>query len=239
MPREPESGTTMGDPVQVPRKEAAMVASTGTSNRTHGRMPLPAEPLLIDQFMPTYDLAIVHSRVFRAPSEQCFDTVVDFDLFQIPAFRVLVGARGLPQRLADALPGRAGQAGVSSAPPTFRLRDMPSMGWMLLGERPGVELTFGQVGKPWKPRGGAPDNPVTRAEFAAFDQPGFAKLVESTRVDPYGERSAIVTTETRVACTDQDSRRRFRRYWLVVGPCSHLLRGIALRMYARKLEGPG
>ena len=113
------------------------------------------------------------------------------------------------------------------------------MGWMVLGERPGTELIFGQVGKPWRPRGGAPSQPVTRAEFAGFDQPGFAKLVESTRVDPYGERSAIVTMETRVLCTDQDSRRHFRRYWLVVGPCSHLLRRTALHVWARRLEGAG
>ena len=52
-----------------------------------------AEPLLIDQFMPSYDRAI--------------------------------------------------QAGRSSARPTFRLRDLPSMGWMLLGERPGAELVVG------------------------------------------------------------------------------------------------
>jgi hypothetical protein len=202
-------------------------------------MPLTAEPLLIDQFMPDYDLAVVHSRVFRAPPEQCFETVVGFDLFQIPVFQVLVGARGLPIRLAAALRRRTDEAAESSAAPTFRLRDLPSMGWMLLGERPGRELTFGQVGKPWKPTGGLPSDPVTRAQFAAFNQPGFAKLVESTRVDLYGERSSIVITETRVKCTDQDSRRRFRRYWLIVGPCSHLLRKTALRMFAKKLEGAG
>jgi hypothetical protein len=196
-----------------------------------------SEPLLIDQFMPEYDLAVVHARVFRAPPEQCFKTVVDFDLFQLRAFRVLIGARGLPQRLADAVRRRGDQAGVSSSPPTFRLRDMSWIGWMLLGERPGAELAFGQVGKPWKPRGASPAEPVTRAEFAGFDQPGFAKLVESTRVDPYGERSSIVTTETRVRCTDPDSRRRFRRYWLIVGPFSHLLRETALHLLARKLEG--
>jgi hypothetical protein len=197
-----------------------------------------AEPLLIDQYMPGYDLAVVYSRVFRAPPERSFETVVDFDLFQLPAFRVLIGARGLPFRLAAALRRRGDQAEASS-PPTFRLRDMPSIGWMLLGERPGTELVFGQVGKPWKPRGGSPTDPVTRAEFAGFDRPGFAKLVESTRVDPYGERSAIVITETRVRCTDPDSLRRFRRYWLIVGPFSHLLRRTALRVWARKLEGAG
>jgi hypothetical protein len=213
-----------------------MVATTVASDPTGGRRPLPAEPLLIDQFLPTCDLAVVHSRVFRAPPEQCFETVVDFDLFQLRAFRVLIGARGLPQRLADLVGHRGNHAEAS---PRFRLRDLPAMGWMLLGERPGAELVFGQVGKPWKPRGGAPAEPVTRTEFAAFDQPGFAKLVESTRVDPYGERASIVTTETRVSCTDLDSLRRFRRYWLIVGPCSYLLRKMSLRMWARKLEGSG
>ena len=216
-----------------------MVATTAKSDRTRPGMVLMAEPLLIDQFMPSYDLAVVHSRVLRAPPEQCFKTVVDFDLFQLPVFRVLIGARGLPQRLADLVGRRGDQAEVSSSSPTFRLRDMPSFGWMLLGERPGRELVFGWVAKTWKPRGGLPTEPVTRAGFAAFDQPGFAKLVESTRVDPYGERSSIVTTETRVRCTDPDSRRRFRRYWLVVGPFSQLLRRTALHVWARRLEGPG
>jgi len=116
-----------------------------------------AEPLLIDQFMPDYDLAVVHSQVFRGPQEQCFETVVDFDLFQLRVFRVLIGARGLPQRLADAVRRRGDEAGVSS-PPTFRLRDMPSIGWILLGERPGAELAFGQVGKPWRPVAARPLN---------------------------------------------------------------------------------
>jgi hypothetical protein len=159
------------------------VATTARSDQPRHRMTLTAEPLLIDQFMPTYDLAVVHSQVFRAPPEQCFETVVDFDLFQIPAFRVLVGARGLPQRLCDALRRRADQAGAP-APPTFRLRDMPSMGWMLLGERPGAELTFGQVGKPWKPRGGSPADPVSRADFAAFDQPGLPSWSRAPGLTP-------------------------------------------------------
>ena len=140
-----------------------MVASTGTSNRTHGRMPLPAEPLLIDQFLPTYDLAIVFSRVFRAPPERCLATVVGSNLFEIPLFRVLIGARGLSQRLVEVVRHPGEESRVPTARPTFRLRDMPSIGWIQLGERPGTELAFGQVSKAWKGRGGLPDEPVTTA----------------------------------------------------------------------------
>jgi hypothetical protein len=215
-----------------------MVATTGTSHPTRGRRPLPAEPLLIDQFLPTYDLAIVFSRVFRAPPERCLETVVDSNLFEIPLFRVLIGARGLSQRLVEVVRHRGEESQVPSARPRVRLRDMPSIGWIHLGERPGTELAFGQISTAWKARGGSPDEPVTTATFKDFDQPGFAKLVESTRVDPYGERSSIVTMETRVRCTDAVSRLRFRRYWLAVTPFTHLMRLIALPVLARKAERP-
>ena len=39
---------------------------------------------------------------------------------------------------------------VVPEPPTFRIRDLAARGWILLGERPGSELVFGQVSKPWR-----------------------------------------------------------------------------------------
>ena len=197
------------------------------------------EPLLIDQFMPHYDFSIVFSRVFRAPPEHSFEAVVGSNLFEIPIFRLLIGARGVPQMLADAVQRRHDASALASSRPTFRLRDMASIGWVLLGERSGVELTFGQVSKAWKGRGGVPDEAITPANFVTFDQPGFAKVVESTRVDPYGEKGSIVTAESRILCTDEDSRRRFRRYWLSVAPFTHLMRLIALPALARKAEEVG
>jgi len=43
-----------------------------------------------------------------------------------------------------------------------------------------------------------PTEPVTAERFADFTEAGFAKIAESTRVDPYGERFSIVTVESRV-----------------------------------------
>ena len=42
--------------------------------------------------------------------------------------------------------------------------------------------------------------------------------------------------ETRVALTDADSLRRFRRYWVVIGPFSGLIRQMALRLLAADLR---
>jgi hypothetical protein len=57
-----------------------------------------------------------------------------------------------------------------------------------------------------------PTEPVTAERFAEFNEPGFAKIAESTRVDPYGERFSIVTVESRVCLTDVNRRRRQYRY---------------------------
>lgn len=194
------------------------------------------DKLLLDEFLPAYDHAICVSGVFRAPPSEVFAAITNLDLFQLPLPRLLLEARALPGRLADARARRRGQA-VAAEPPTFRIRDLPARGWVLLGERPGVELVYGQVGKPWKGAGGVPDHPVTADSFAAFAEPGFAKLAESTVVTPYGAAACVLTAESRVVLTDEDSRRRFRRYWLAAGPFIRLMRPAIMRALARQLPG--
>lgn len=191
------------------------------------------EDLLLDEFLPTFDHAICVSRVFRAPPREVFEAVTNLDLFQLPLARVLLQARALPSRLVDA---RARHQGAAQAaePTTFRIRDLPARGWILLGERPGMELVCGQVSKPWKGTGGAPDHPVTADNFAAFADSGFAKLAESTLVTPYGSTACVLTAESRVALTDEDSRRRFHRYWLAAGPFIRLMRPAVMRALARQ-----
>ena len=79
-----------------------------------------------------------------------------------------------------------------------------------------------------------PDHPVTADNFAAFAEPGFAKLAESTLVAPYGATGCVLTAESRVSVTDEDSRRRFRRYWLAAGPFIRLMRPAIMRALARQ-----
>ncbi len=194
------------------------------------------EPLLLDQFIPQYDHAIVYSQVFRAPPQKCFEALVSMDILQIPVIRLLMRARLLPQRVADAVWRRGAEAREVSWPATFRVRDLGAVGWIKLGERPGAELVFGVVGKPWQPASRSWQSAAAAEQFAGFDEPGFAKIAESTRVDPYGDRFSIVTVESRVALTDEDSRRRFRRYWLMMGPFMKLMRPTIMRALERQLQ---
>jgi hypothetical protein len=211
-------------PAQPPEQSSAGAAGKAADSQ-----------LLIDQFLPTYDVGVVHAAVFRAAPARCFLAASELDLFQAPLIQALIGIRGLPQRVTSTLKGRETTTTLEASRRTFRLRDMVDLGWISLGETPGVEMVLGQVSRPWTGVAVSGHVPTTPEQFSSFGEPGFAKVATSLRVDPYGNDSSILTMETRVAITDDTSRRRFRRYWLVIGPFSSLVRRMALRLLAAEL----
>jgi hypothetical protein len=200
--------------------------------------PVSGSRLLIDQYLPRYNLAVVHAQVFRAPPASCYRAARGVDLLRDPIIRMLLDLRTVPQRLGDRLACHRNGAAVAASPRTFRLEDMvrPPINWTLLDEEPGVEMVLGQIGRPWQPADMGSGLDVPPAGFASFDQPGFAKIALSLRVQPYGATGSLLTMETRVAVTDPVSLRRFRRYWAFIGPFSHLVRWMALRMVATDLR---
>jgi hypothetical protein len=195
--------------------------------------PSTASGLLLDHFMPLYDVTVVHSGVFRVPPTVCYEAVLSLDVFEAPLIRALIDARGAPMRLAGI---RGGRHPADEPLSTFRIRDMPQRGWLLLGETADVEMVLGLVGQPWKLSATAPSTPVTPESFTDFHEPGFLKIATSVRVDPYGSGSTILVVETRAVASDPESRRRFMPYWRVVGPFSHLIRWKTMRMLERRLN---
>lgn len=214
----------------LPARQPEEVAAAAAAGAAQGPQ------LLIDQFLPRYDFAVVHAQVFRVPPEVCLRAARDLDLFRHPAIRVLLDLRALPQRAASRLTGRRG--GQDRVPATFRVEDMTRYGWELLGQNPG-EIVLGQIGRPWKAAEATGAAVATPAEFSAYDRPGYAKVALSLRVDPRGMTAAILTIETRVALTDAASLRRFRRYWRLIGPFSGLIRRVALRLLDSDLRQSG
>lgn len=151
--------------------------------------------LLMDLFLPEYDLSIVHADVFRAPPAECYEAALEMDLFQTPLARVLLGLRALPQRVEGAVKGRGRSRGAAVSH-TFRLKDMVTLGWILLGETPGAQIVLGQVSRPWKSVAASIDAPTAPEQFARFSKPGYAKIAAGLRIDPYGTGSSILTVET-------------------------------------------
>jgi hypothetical protein len=215
------------DPLPAQQPEIPAVPAAGAAQ---------GPPLLIDQFLPRYDFAIVHAQVFGVPPQVCLRAARNLDLFRHPAIKVLLDSWALPQRAARRLTGRR-DGGDRLPAATFRVEDMTRYGWDLLGENLS-EIVLGQISRPWKAASGAAGPAAAPAAFAAYDKPGYAKIALSLRADPRGTTSSILTMETRVALTDPASLRRFRRYWMVIGPFSGLLRRVALRLLDTDLRQP-
>jgi hypothetical protein len=192
-----------------------------------------AEEMLLDDHLPDYDVTERHAVIVDAAVDRTWRAVRTVDLFGSPVIAGLGAVRGLPARL------RGLRAGPAADPHgSLSLDDMLRRSFLLLDERPGEEIVLGSVARPWKavPRGG-PRPDVDAVRFAGFDAPGYAKIAFNIRVTPYGRGRSLVTTETRVAVTDDASRRLFARYWLVIGPFSALIRRLMLRNVRSAAEG--
>jgi hypothetical protein len=166
---------------------------------------------LLDDVLPEWHFRERHRRHVRAEPERVFAAVRDLTLAETPVAAVLVRLRGMrPER----------------DQPIFD--EMRRVGFEVEAEEPGRELAFAAIGQPWKVRGGERRRGV---DFRTFAEPGFAKMAFNLRLD-----GPMLSTETRVLLTDEQSRRAFRRYWLVIRPFSGLIRRAWLRAIARGAE---
>ena len=189
------------------------------------------EPLLLESYLGEYDVAEVHACIVSGDVEATWEAIRNADFTSIPVVRSLLILRSVPGRLRAI---KSGQAAPASPP--FSLGDMPRVGFQLLGERP-AEIAFGFVGKPWKV-GAEQPRAIGRDDFAAFSDPGYAKVAFSIRARPYGAHRTLITTETRTATTDAASRRQFAAYWKLIGPFSALVRRLILRQVTSQVETP-
>ena len=172
--------------------------------------------MLIDDFLPTYDVRKRHRTKVHAPIDEVYLAVRQLDISQAKLSMFLFRLRGL------------------SAPSCFTLDDFLKMGFILLGERPGEELLLGLVGRFWTPSGEL--RPVESGDFRDFNERGYAKAAWNFSLCELPDGSVLLGTETRVYCTDEVSRRRFRLYWLIVGTFSGLIRREMLRAVKRNAE---
>ena len=108
------------------------------------------------------------------------------------------------------------------------LAETLAIGWGVLAEVPDREIVVGAVTQPWEPV--VTFHPLPREEFAAFDEPGYAKIVWTLAADPLGPNESTFVTRTRVATTDSMARERFRRYWAAFSPGILIIRYEGLRL---------
>jgi hypothetical protein len=154
----------------------------------------------IDRFLPQWDAHEVHSIELPATPEDAIAAALAVSAAPDRIVRLLLRLRGLAPRTS--------------------IEDLfTRMGFDVLVREP-TEVVVGAAGMPWRWAG----NLRPFAEAA----PGTVRIAADFRAEPSPAGSRL-TTETRIAAVDAGARRRFLRYWRLVGPFSALIRRRWLR----------
>ncbi len=175
--------------------------------------------MLIDSFAPNPDAVETHCIAIKASPDVVYRALWTAELGG-PVIKVLLGVRMLPGFILR---------GCRSLPrnQAITLQTLIDSQCGLLAEEPNHEVLFGVTGRFWRPAGNV--STFDRASFNSSVPPGIARAVWSFTVEQSGNGQTNLSTETRVICGDDVSRRKFRIYWLFVRPFSGLIRRIMLR----------
>ena len=158
---------------------------------------------LIDDWLPEFDVGERHDVAVPLEPEGALELVLATPAASDRIVRALVTARGMIARDAT-------------------IEGFFAAHRFVVLDRSPTEWVAGAVGAVWRPRGGLVRLDDAEAWRAAH-VPGTIKGAVDFRAEPIPGGSRL-TTETRVQATDDQARRAFRRYWLLIGPFSALIR---------------
>ncbi|MBL7961448.1 hypothetical protein JNL27_14535 [bacterium] len=182
--------------------------------------------MVIDEFMPVFDVSKRYSIKVSAPVNNVYSALKDVNIYDSPLIRVLFFLRRLPAIFKSQNKGSTGNK--------LTISDISNSGFILLDEKCDDELVIGIVGKFWKLSGDI--MPVSAKLFRSFNEKGFAKAAWNFSVRPMGQAVTELSTETRVQCTDESSRKKFIRYWKLIGPFSGVVRREMMKLIKRNAE---
>src|SRR5688572_9916090 len=179
---------------------------------------------ILDRFMPECEIVERHHVNVAAPADHTFGALMNVDLEDSHVIRAIFRGREL----------LLGAGAGEKRPVRGLVAVTKELGWGVLAEEPGHEIVMGAVTKPWNANVVFQSLPPD--EFAAFNEPGYVKIVWTLRADAVSDTTSIARTETRAIATDAESRRKFRWYWARFSPGILLIREISLRLVKKEAE---
>ena len=171
----------------------------------------------LDRLIPDPELVEVDRVDLAAPIEAVW-----------PRLRHGALAESRLARLLFALRTLAGRGDPHARPPgVLHIDDLVSSpaapGFQVLADDPPREVAVGAIGQVWKPN--IPFVHVSDARaFAAFADPDYIKVAWALRLSPRDDDGTTVELEVRVAPTSARAWRRFRPYFMLIGPFSRRIR---------------
>ncbi len=171
--------------------------------------------MLIEEILSEYDEREYHHIHILGDPRRVYSAVRSFDFAHSSLVRHLFRLRGMPAS-------------------SIRMDDLLNVGFVVVAEVPDEEFVLGLVGKFWTPTGNI--QKVDAAQYQEFKRSGYAKAAWNFAIQKAGPDSVRLSTETRVKCTDDLSRKWFRLYWLLIGPFSGWIRREILRDVKKMIE---
>jgi hypothetical protein len=171
--------------------------------------------MLIHKALPRYDEREYHQIEISGDRTEVYQTVRALDFSDSLLIRTLFRLRGLPATATN-------------------LDGLLQVGFLLVDEIPDEEFVLGLVGKFWTVR--AHILQLDAVQYGEFSQRGYAKLAWNFAIRESAPGLVRLSTETRIVCTDDHSKSRFKLYWFLIGRFSGLTRKEMLRVVKRKIE---
>lgn len=187
----------------------------------------------LDAWMPRPLVTSRHAVTVDAPLADTYAALLDTDFSRHPLVVALMAARAVPALVVAPIATwrRAREARARTA---GRLKTMLSADFALLEEAPPHELVLGLTGRFWTPSGGlVPSRPETFREPVPA---GLARVAWNFHLTALDARRTTLSTETRVACGDPATARRFTWYWRLIKPGSAAIRWAILGLVKRTAE---
>lgn len=189
--------------------------------------------MLLDAWMPFWDFRERHGIAIGADRERVYQALLETDIARLPLVRLLMGLRAVPALIASP---RTTLARLRRPEPAhaLTLRTVLDRDFALLAEQRPAEIVMGLTGRFWTLSGSlVPTVPET---FRDPPPAGTARAAWNFHLAEGPASSSVLSTETRVRCADDQSRRAFGRYWRVVRWGSGLIRRAILHAVRRRAE---
>jgi hypothetical protein len=185
--------------------------------------------MLLDKYLPKFDFTEVHTIKVKASPEVAYRAMQDTTMGEIHGFvKFLFNVRALPEKLA----GRKENPLASPAFPGNKplLAQMLDSTFVKIEEQAPREIVFGLIvpgslGRVWKKSSGQILKISNAAEFIAFNNPAFLRVIANFTVANAQEPGyLVVRTESRTKGLSAKARKSFRPYWFIIRPWSGLIR---------------
>lgn len=178
--------------------------------------------MLIDKYLPSFHFNEQHSIIVNSTPNKILAAAAHYDTQSDFFYKIATILRELPHRILY----RDNTQTIKS----FNMKQ-----FTYLEKKNEQEIVFGLLGRFWQINYGLSPCQNTN-DFISFNKPKSAKLALNFHVTPLKHEKTLLSTETRIFCTDKYSLRSFTYYWYLIRPASGLIRQRMLKAIAKNCE---